>query len=137
MTSCIFCKIVNGDLPCYNVYEDSEFLAFLDIFPKNKGHALVIPKKHYELTIDMPDKLLSSLIILTNKIARIVNKVTNADGYILSNNNGKHADQEVPHVHFHIIPRFESDNLKYTWPSKKFTEKEFKNISDEIKKFIE
>ena len=71
MTDCIFCKIVNNELPSYKIYEDENFLSFLDIFPKNEGHVLVIPKKHYRISLDVPDDVLRDLVSLTNKLTKL------------------------------------------------------------------
>ncbi len=133
MTGCIFCKIVSGEMPCYKVYEDSKCLAFMDIFPKNEGHTLVIPKKHYEIITDAPDDVIKDVIVITKKLAKAVKEATNCDGFVISNNNGKHGGQEVPHIHFHIIPRFKEDGLKYTWPAKKFSEDQFRHSAARIK----
>ncbi|WP_423792592.1 HIT family protein [Methanocaldococcus indicus] len=102
---CIFCKIVNGEIPAKVVYEDDYVLAFLDINPRSKGHTLVIPKKHYEKFEDIPDEELQKLILGVKKTLNILKKLGFSD-YNIVNNNGKLAGQEVNHVHFHIIPRF-------------------------------
>ncbi len=104
MTDCIFCKIVKGELPSYKVYEDKEFLAFLDIFPKTEGHTLVIPKKHVEWVWDYPD--LGKYFAVVAKIARHYRQVI-GDPIVRSIIWG----WEVPHAHIHLLPG-KTNNLK-------------------------
>jgi histidine triad (HIT) family protein len=132
MSDCIFCKIVKGELPCYKIYEDDNFLAFLDIQPISKGHTLIIPKKHYNNFAETPANLLSEMIKIVQKIGIAVNKATNADGFNIGLNNGSAAGQIIMHTHFHIIPRFNNDDL-HTWPSIECSEEEFKKINQNIK----
>lgn len=129
---CIFCKIVNGSIPSQKVYEDSEFLAFLDIHPVNKGHLLVIPKEHHETIVDVPPELLSRLMLVVQQAAEAVRQVTHADGFNIVQNNYRAAGQEVPHIHFHIIPRFSDDGLRH-WPSKSVSDEEMSSIRQKLK----
>ncbi|MBI9015655.1 MAG: HIT family protein [Phycisphaerae bacterium] len=104
MTDCIFCKIIAGNIPCAKIYEDDATLAFLDIGPCSDGHTLVIPKKHYE-TLDQcdPETMAAVGETLTNVALALVNAL-DIHGYNVVCNNGSQAGQEVPHLHFHIIP---------------------------------
>ncbi len=131
---CIFCKIIKGEIPCAKVYEDSETLAFLDISPCNKGHTLVIPKKHYETIDQMPVEELKDLIAKVQKISKAVKETTSAEGYNVNQNNGKAAGQLVNHVHFHIIPRFNNDGHSFDWTHLKYEEDEMNRLADTIKK---
>ncbi len=108
---CIFCKIVNGDIPCSKIYEEQRILAFMDINPLSPGHCLVIPKEHHATLIDCPSDLLAELASRLPAIAQAVIAVTNADGYNLLNNNHRSAGQLVDHVHFYIIPRKQGDGI--------------------------
>lgn len=112
---CVFCKIVAGKIPALRVYEDETILAFLDIGPLADGHLLVIPKEHAERLEDSNPDTLSHLAGHLPRLARAVLAVTGAAGYNLLQNNGKVSGQEVPHVHFHIIPRAQGDGLGYRW----------------------
>ena len=112
MEECIFCKISKGEIPSMKVYEADDALAFLDINPRNKGHTLVIPKRHYETVMEMPDEEVGELFKTVKKIAMAVKEGVEASGVNISQNNGKAAGQVVPHVHFHVIPRFETDQVK-------------------------
>ena len=136
MTDCIFCKIVKGEIPAAKVYEGSKFIAFLDISPANKGHALIIPKKHYENLEEMPDEDGKEFGELQIKIAKAVMKATNAEGFNLLLNNGKAAGQEVMHAHMHLQPRFRNDGFHYKWTHKKYEENEMKRMQEKIKKFL-
>jgi len=132
---CVFCKIINGSLPCYKIYENEHILAFLDINPVNKGHTLIIPKEHYERLEEVPDDLLKELIIAIKKIGKAVIKGVGAEAFNLGLNNGKDAGQLIMLVHFHIMPRFKNDGLKL-WPGKKYEEGEAEKIREEISKYI-
>ena len=109
MSSCVFCKIIAGDIPCPKVYEDAQNLAFLDINPVSRGHTLVIPKHHYELISQMPEKDYLSYMKTLQNVAKGLLRYT--EGINVLQNNGKDAGQLVPHVHFHIIPRRPGDEV--------------------------
>ncbi|HIP90081.1 MAG TPA: HIT family protein [Candidatus Nanopusillus sp.] len=105
---CIFCKIVKGEIPAKILYEDEKTLAFLDISPRSKGHTLIIPKEHYETFEELPEEVAIDLIKTIKKVIKRL-KSLNPDGYNILNNNRSVAGQEVPHVHFHIIPRYKGE----------------------------
>ena len=106
---CIFCKIINKEIPNYTVYEDEFVLAFLDVEPCSKGHTVIIPKRHAnnlsEITDEEWQKLMKSLRAVQQKIEEIIKPA----GMNIGINNGNAAGQAVPHVHWHIIPRYEND----------------------------
>lgn len=106
---CVFCQIVNGELPSYKVYEDDQVLAFLDITPVNPGHTLVIPKTHYRDLEDIPETTLADLIVKVKKVSQLLKDKLGFAGYNITENNGPIAGQTVPHFHFHIIPRHAGD----------------------------
>ena len=134
MTDCIFCKIIRGEIPCDKVYENDKVLAFLDISPVNKGHTIVIPKKHSENLLDADEQTLCELIKAVKKLSIAIKKAVKADGINIGINNFKAAGQLVPHFHIHIMPRFENDGLKIDWPTKKLDNME--KIAESIKKLI-
>ena len=107
---CIFCKIVNGEIPSYKVYEDDDILAFLDISQVTKGHTIVIPKKHVTNILDTDKetylKVVDKVYDLANKIA----KNLNANEVNILHNANEVAGQSVNHLHFHIIPRYSKDD---------------------------
>lgn len=118
-SDCIFCKILEGGLPSYKVYEDSNTLAFLDIFPINPGHVLIIPKNHFTDIFDTPEKDMQNLIATARKIVPAVMKATKADAINIGMNNKPASGQVVMHSHLHVIPRYKTDGLK-TWPQKPY-----------------
>lgn len=132
MKDCIFCKIVAGEIPCYKIYEDNDFLAFLDIQPISKGHTLIVPKKHYNTFLETPVEILTQMTPIIHKIGKALIKATQADGLNFGLNNGSAAGQIIMHTHFHIIPRFNNDGL-HTWPSVECSKEEFKKIEQNIK----
>jgi len=103
---CLFCRIVSGEIPSKKVYEDANTFAFLDINPRNPGHTLVIPKKHYSTLFDMGEKDVGRLFESVKLVAEAVRKGSGADGLSLIQSNGKAAGQVVSHLHVHLIPRF-------------------------------
>ncbi|MFB6282768.1 MAG: HIT family protein [Halobacteria archaeon] len=109
MTDCIFCKIVDGEIPSRTVYEDDEVIAFLDVNPLSRGHTLVVPKEHEASLDDLGDEVHDAVIETVHGIAPDVTEAVDAPAYNLGINNGPEAGQEVPHVHYHVVPRFEGD----------------------------
>ena len=109
MENCLFCKIVKGEIDSEKIYENENILAFLDAFPSTKGHTLIISKKHYENIFDIPKDVLKDGAEVTQKIAFLLKEKLGAEGINLLNNNNKIAEQEVPHYHMHIIPRYKGD----------------------------
>lgn len=132
MDTCIFCKIVKKEIPCYKVYEDNDFLAFLDIRPLNKGHTLVIPKKHFRWVYDVDN--IDIYYVVVKKVANAIKRAFNTD-YVISLVFG----EEVHHAHVWLVPRFKDDghgssiDLKNR---KNFTEHEMQEFGEEISKSI-
>lgn len=106
MKDCIFCKIINGDIPSMKIYEDDICLAYLDINPDSDGHTLVIPKKHYKDIYDIPNNTLSHIYDVSKKIMKILEEKLGCNGFSLLQNNG--SVQEVKHYHLHIKPYYDS-----------------------------
>jgi len=131
-SQCLFCKIINGEIPAYTVYEDSKFIAFLDIRPANPGHVLVVPKKHYSVLPQMSDKECSAYFNLIKNIVSAVYEATGAIRVQIAQ-FGIH----VPHLHMHVIPRFEDDGLDTLYDPyepKQLSEDELKKAQKIIKK---
>lgn len=101
---CLFCKIVNGDIPSKKIYEDEIVVAFLDINPNTVGHTLIIPKKHFKDLSDIDEKTLSHVMNVAKKIKTKLEKKLNIDGLTLVQNNGD--IQEIKHIHFHLKPYY-------------------------------
>lgn len=108
---CLFCKIINGEIPCYKVYEDNDFLAFLDISQATVGHTLVIPKKHVANVFELDDETASKMLIVVKNVANKLKEKLNLSAVNILNNSGSLAGQTVHHLHIHIIPRYENDNI--------------------------
>ena len=111
---CIFCEILDGKREVHIVYEDENYMAFLDKYPIDDGHTLVIPKKHYERITDMDSNDVGHLFSLIPKIAKAVLSGACADAFSIAQNNGKAAKQIIPHVHIHIIPRYNNKGTVWT-----------------------
>ncbi|MBN1216396.1 MAG: HIT family protein [Candidatus Lokiarchaeota archaeon] len=111
--NCIFCKIIKKEIPSKIIFEDDKTLAFLDINPISEGHAIVIPKDHYETLEFLPDNELKCLYQTVKKVAKLIYEKLNPDGYNIIQNNYKAAGQVIDHFHVHIIPR-ESGDKKIT-----------------------
>lgn len=135
MLPCIFCKIANNEIPSSKVYEDNNFIAFLDINPVNKGHTLVVPKQHVETFLDASEQTLDRLMLVCQKLANAIVKATKADGFNLMLNNKRAAGQLVDHMHFHIIPRFNDDGLKH-WQKKQYEQNEANSLVKKIKSLL-
>jgi histidine triad (HIT) family protein len=132
---CIFCKIVEGELPSAKIYEDKRILAFLDINPVNKGHTLVITKEHYNNLNELPPDLLKDVIMVVQRLSLPIREAVGAEGFNIIVNNGRVAGQLVDHVHFHIIPRLKQDNL-HPWPGKTYQENEKERLAENIRKLL-
>lgn len=110
MSDCLFCKIIDGSIPSYTVYEDDKIKVFLDINPNNDGHLLVIPKEHKANLYEMDDDtLIYMLNIIREKLKPILSDKLNIDGLTISQNNDY--GQEVKHFHIHVIPRYKNDKF--------------------------
>ncbi len=134
-TYCVFCAIIRGQSPIAKVYEDNTFLAFMDKYPITSGHTLVLPKYHYGDLFQMTEDEVGNLYRVVHTIASAVYNATGAQGLNTGQNNGKAANQIVPHVHVHIIPRYEKDSRDGKWPSRKVSEyRELEEIANRIKK---
>jgi len=113
--SCIFCRIVAGQIPSLKIFEDDRALAFLDIGPLADGHTLLIPKDHHADLRDLPQHTLAAISAHLPRLATAVMSATGATGLNLLQNTGRSSGQAVFHVHFHLIPRREGDGLGYPW----------------------
>ena len=104
---CLFCNIINKTQDAHVIFEDDSHIAIMDKYPIQKGHSLVIPKTHHEKIIDMTNDEVAALFSRVPSVARGIIAATGADGFNLGQNNGRSANQIIPHVHVHIIPRYQ------------------------------
>ena len=132
--SCIFCSIIDDELQAVKLYEDSRYIAFMDKYPINTGHTLVLPKKHHESIFSMQDEEIGKLFSTVSFLAKAIVKALDAKGLNIGQNNGRAANQIVPHVHVHIIPRFNYDSPNGRWPSRTLiSDEELNKIAQKIK----
>ncbi|MGI0018133.1 MAG: HIT family protein [Nitrosotalea sp.] len=104
---CLFCNIINKKHDAHVIFEDDSHIVIMDKYPIQKGHSLVIPKIHHEKIIDMTNEEVGALFSKVPDVARSIIATTGADGFNLGQNNGRSANQIIPHVHVHIIPRYQ------------------------------
>ncbi|MFQ5986778.1 MAG: HIT family protein [Thermoplasmata archaeon] len=116
---CVFCQIVQGNEKAARVYEDDTYMAFMDIQPINPGHILVLPKVHRETVFEMTPEEAGALFAQAARLAMAVKEALQADGINIGQNNGRAAQQIVPHVHVHVIPRYADDSPAGRWPARK------------------
>jgi histidine triad (HIT) family protein len=109
----IFEKIIAGEIPSDNIYEDEDHFAFLDADPINPGHTLVVPKQAYKNMYEIPEGEFGRLMQVVHKLAPQIKEAVSADGINIGINNDSAAGQEVMHLHVHIMPRFKSDNFQH------------------------
>jgi len=112
---CVFCKIIQGDIPSFKIYEDDQTYAFMDINPANPGHALIIPKYHAPNIFEIPEEWMTACIVTAQKVALAVEKTIAPDGINILQANGEGAAQSVLHFHIHVMPRTNGDDLKLNW----------------------
>jgi histidine triad (HIT) family protein len=129
-TSCIFCKLAKGEIPCRKVFEDKNFLVFLDIKPVSHGHLLIIPKKHIVWMQEADDKTVGDIFKLVKKMMLALKKSLKCD-YIQVSVVGN----EVPHFHIHLIPRYHGDHFR-NFPTFEYKGLEEKKILEKIIKAI-
>jgi len=115
---CIFCKIVVGQMPCFKLLEDDETLSFMDIYPANDGHCLVIAKEHYPTLFDISDEAHAAVSRAVRRVAQAVQRALSPAGLNLVQANGRGAQQSVEHFHVHVLPRKLGDQLSLNWGAK-------------------
>lgn len=132
----IFLKIINREIPAHIIYEDDLVIAFLDIIPVNKGHTLVVPKKHFVNILDGDPETLAHMMKIAQKVAQGLVSELKADGFNLVVNNGVAGGQEVMHSHFHIIPRYLNDKAFQKPSHVECTKEEFVEIKEKLTKAL-
>ncbi len=126
---CVFCNIIEGKIPSSKIYEDDDVLAILDISQATKGHTLVMPKKHYENILQIPEDDYIKVMSKVKKIAQVILKAFDAKGLNILNNCNEVSGQTVMHFHVHIIPRYNTDDIqiKFTDHSSQYNLEDIKN----------
>ena len=128
--------MLDGNLPCHMIYQDDDCIAILDKYHIDNGHSLIITKKPYEKITDMDVDEVAKLFSKIPKIANAIIKATNADAFSIAQNNGKAAKQIIPHVHIHIIPRYNMTGTLWT-KRKIMKDDELDKMAQKIKDFLE
>ncbi|WP_456474723.1 HIT family protein [Candidatus Pyrohabitans sp.] len=130
---CIFCRIVKGEIPCYRLYESELALAFLDINPVTRGHALVVPKRHVERLSQLSGQEVREVFTTAAKLAEASLGALDAKGVNLWVNQGRVAGQVVDHFHVHVVPRYAEEDLKIEVKGEKLSDSEMRSIAEKIK----
>jgi histidine triad (HIT) family protein len=134
---CVFCKIVDGEIPAVKVLDEDLVLAFMDINPASRGHMLVIPKRHAENIFEISENDLVAVGRAVKRCSKAAMEALKADGITVLQLNGKASDQLVPHLHVHIMPRWENDGLPVSqWEMNPGNMAEIQDIADKVKEHI-
>ena len=134
---CIFCRILAGEIPSRTVHEDESVVAFLDVNPLAEGHTLVVPRDHHARVADLSADTASALFSAMGDLAPTIERAVDADGMTVAVNDGEAAGQEIPHVHGHLVPRFEGDGAgaihSLRWARPELDEEAFDAIAEAIR----
>ncbi len=133
MDSCIFCQIVNKQAPSWKVMESDMAYAFLDIHPVNRYHTLVVPKHHFENIFDIPEKELNEVMSLLKKVTTMYREKLSINHLQVINSSGAEAQQDVFHIHFHIIPRYRGDGQNIRWNTYPEMRSQFDKMLERLK----
>lgn len=136
MSDCIFCKISKGQIPSTTLYEDDNFRVIFDVGPASKGHALILPKKHFDDAFSMDEETASKVFAVAVKVAKAMKEVLNFDGMNIVQNNGTIAGQTVFHFHMHLIPRYKGDTVNIGWVPEKADAEVLAQLSEAISKVL-
>lgn len=132
MNDCIFCKIINGDIPSATIYENEEFKVILDRFPANEGHVLILPKKHSANIFEIDPEQAGRLFILATKIAKEMKQILGFEHLNVMQNNGTVAGQTVFHFHLHLIPRYENDGITIAYKPMDLTDAQIEDMRKKL-----
>ncbi|MFH1631272.1 MAG: HIT family protein [Candidatus Aenigmatarchaeota archaeon] len=130
---CIFCRIANGEIPVRKIYEDEDAIAFLDIHPANLGHTLIITKMHYEDIISCDEITARRIMGVVKRVCEKVRKELKTDSMHILENIGEFSGRHVAHLHFHVIPRYPGDDVKFEYPGKKMAENDIDRMQSLMK----
>ena len=130
---CIFCKIANGEIPSNTLYEDDDFRVIFDLGPATKGHALILPKNHFDNIYEIDDEVAAKAFVLAKKMAKAMTAAFGCDGFNVLQNNGESAGQSVFHFHMHLIPRYNGDHAIGFWEPAKTDDAELKAQVEAVK----
>lgn len=127
--NCIFCKIINGEIPCYKVYEDEKVLAFLDISQASKGHTLIVPKTHFANMLECDEETVAYMYKIANKLGNKIVNSLGAKGMNILTNINEVAGQTVKHFHIHLLPRYnDEDGVKIDFISSNPSKEDLESV---------
>lgn len=129
---CIFCKLANGEIPTNSIYEDEDFKVILDASPATRGHALILPKEHFDNIYEVSDEVASKLMPLAKRLATHMTEKLGCDGFNILQNNGEAAGQTVFHLHVHLLPRYKDAESILTWGHIELSEDETQALREEL-----
>ncbi|MBR1628898.1 MAG: HIT family protein [Lachnospiraceae bacterium] len=130
---CIFCKLANGEIPTNSIYEDEDFNVILDASPATRGHALILPKEHFDNLYEIDEAVVGKIMPLAKKIGTKMKEALGCVGLNVLQNNGEAAGQTVFHFHTHLIPRYEGEKAILGWAHQTFSEEETQKILEKLK----
>ena len=130
---CIFCRIANGEIPSATIYEDADFRVILDLGPASKGHALILPKEHFDNIYELDEDTAAKAFVLAKNMAGKMTEALGCDGFNIVQNNGTVAGQTVFHFHMHLIPRYEGDADFLLWEPGRLTDEVKEEILEKMK----
>ncbi len=133
MDSCIFCKIIKGEIPSSTIYEDENVKVILDIEPAAKGHAILLVKQHVANVFELDAELAGKVYSVVPKVAAAIKKELGCDGMNILQNNGVEAGQTVFHLHIHFIPRWKDDSINIKWNKLSYADGEAAALAEAIK----
>jgi histidine triad (HIT) family protein len=133
MENCIFCQVAKGESPSWKVYENEDVYAFLDINPASRYHTLIIPKAHYINIFDIPEKELKALITAVRKLARLYKEKLGINNIQIVCSSGAEAQQDVFHIHFHLVPRCAGDGQNIQWTTHREWRSDFDDMLHNLK----
>lgn len=131
---CIFCQIISGKIETTRIYEDADVICILDVNPASRGHALVMPKEHFQFINEIPDALLNKIFIFVKAIEPVMIETLKAQGMSIYIGQGELAGQRVPHFCINMIPRYKDDKLSFEWERQKIDKKELEKTAEELRK---
>ncbi|MCL2235779.1 MAG: HIT family protein [Defluviitaleaceae bacterium] len=134
LTNTIFYKIIQGELPCYKIYEDEKFLVILDKFPSSLGHCLIMPKTPSRNIFDLDEVSAGELYPLAKRMAVAVKSAVDADGVHVLQNNEAEADQTVFYFHLHVVPRHKNDGVRLGKPLSGISDEQMEKVAQALRK---
>lgn len=125
---CIGCKLANGELPTYTIYEDKDLRVILDLYPYSKGHMLILTKEHYEGLVELPQNLAHKIMDLSKTLTETVNRAFNPDSVIVLQNNG--AMNSLKHYHYHVVPHYSDSDINTLYDTKVYADNSQERLTE-------